>query len=206
MGSFPVLPKPELSFPERKRQPIGEKKQLRSPRMTIWLPAAAMAENCELSLFDKSDRNLQLLSSSNLGIRPECVVHKFPLALYPTKRLGYPSISDFPHEHKGGVKWEKRTHQLDPPQGLMFAHVSVFGCLVYLDIDLDPISMTTQLMAIGFSVVVLVVFLGMCHGLIVLPVVFAALPFKMARVSQEEPHQLTIMDKKTRVGRQASHG
>ncbi|RCN25759.1 hypothetical protein ANCCAN_28526 [Ancylostoma caninum] len=30
--------------------------------------------------------------------------------------------------------------------------VGVFGCLVYLDIDLDPISMTTLLMAIGFSV------------------------------------------------------
>ncbi|VDP55044.1 unnamed protein product [Heligmosomoides polygyrus] len=124
-----------------------------------------------------------------------------------------------------------------------------FGCLVYLDIDRDPISMTTLLMAIGFSVdfvahitfhyyksdipnkrervrhalasvawpisqsgtstmisiivlaavhvymvqvlvkvAVLIVFLGMCHGLIVLPVVFVALPFKEARVSK-----LTIM-------------
>ncbi|VDP07134.1 unnamed protein product [Heligmosomoides polygyrus] len=57
----------------------------------------------------------------------------------------------------------------------------------------------------GEKVVVLIVFLRMCHGLIVLPVVFAALPFKEARVSQEKPHQLTIMDKKTGVGHQASH-
>ncbi|VDP53348.1 unnamed protein product [Heligmosomoides polygyrus] len=49
-------------------------------------------------------------------------------------------------------------------------------------------------------VAVLIVFLGMCHGLIVLPVVFVALPFKEARVSK-----LTIMYKKTRVGHQASH-
>ncbi|VDP03786.1 unnamed protein product [Heligmosomoides polygyrus] len=54
-------------------------------------------------------------------------------------------------------------------------------------------------------VVVLVVLLGMCHCLIVLPVVFAALPFKETRVSQKKPHLLTIMDKKTRVGHQASH-
>ncbi|VDO43813.1 unnamed protein product [Haemonchus placei] len=168
----------------------------------------------------------------------------------------------------------------------------VFGCLVYLNIDLDPISMTTLLMAIGFSVdfvahitwhyykgdfpskrerlrhalasiawpmfqsgmstmisivvltavhaymvkvfvkviwfslmltnywslihdsyshrftgmsvVVLVVFLGMCHGLIVLPVVFAALPFKKAKVSHEKPHQLTIMDVKPPLGRQSN--
>ncbi|KIH55743.1 hypothetical protein ANCDUO_14094 [Ancylostoma duodenale] len=129
----------------------------------------------------------------------------------------------------------------------------VFGCLVYLDIDLDPISMTTLLMAIGFSVdfvahitwhyykgdfpnkrerirhalasiawpmfqsgtstmisivvltavhaymvkvVVLVVFLGMCHGLIVLPVVFAALPFKKATVVKEKAHPLAIVDVK----------
>ncbi|WKX93300.1 hypothetical protein Q1695_010945 [Nippostrongylus brasiliensis] len=144
-------------------------------------------------------------------------------------------------------------------------NLGVFGCLVYLDIDLDPISMTTLLMAIGFSVdfvahitwhyykgdfpnkrerirhalasiawpmfqsgtstmisivvltavhaymvkvfvkvVVLVVFLGMCHGLLILPVVFAALPFKKARVSKEKPHQLTIMDYKTSLGRQSS--
>ncbi|VDP09141.1 unnamed protein product [Heligmosomoides polygyrus] len=57
----------------------------------------------------------------------------------------------------------------------------------------------------GRMVVVLVVLLGMCHGLIVLPVVFAALPFKETCVSQEKPHLLTIMDKKTRVGHQASH-
>ncbi|CAL2033165.1 unnamed protein product [Caenorhabditis brenneri] len=117
-------------------------------------------------------------------------------------------------------------------------NLGVFGCLVYMNIDLDPISMTTLLMAIGFSVdfvahvtwhyykgefqskrarirhalagiawpmfqagtstmlaisvlalvhaymvqvfvkvVVLVIFLGMIHGLVVLPVVFAALPF-----------------------------
>ncbi|VDM52437.1 unnamed protein product [Angiostrongylus costaricensis] len=31
-------------------------------------------------------------------------------------------------------------------------NLGVFGCLVYLNIDLDPISMTTLLMAIGFSV------------------------------------------------------
>ncbi|CAI4228550.1 unnamed protein product [Auanema sp. JU1783] len=121
---------------------------------------------------------------------------------------------------------------------ILSINLGVFGCLVYMDIDLDPISMTTLLMAIGFSVdfvahvtwhyykgefatqeerirhalasiawpmvqagtstmisitvlalvhaymvqvfvkvVVLVIFLGMCHGLIVLPVVFAALPF-----------------------------
>nr|CDJ96693.1 Patched domain containing protein [Haemonchus contortus] len=144
-------------------------------------------------------------------------------------------------------------------------NLGVFGCLVYLNIDLDPISMTTLLMAIGFSVdfvahitwhyykgdfpskrerlrhalasiawpmfqsgmstmisivvltavhaymvkvfvkvVVLVVFLGMCHGLIVLPVVFAALPFKKAKVSHEKPHQLTIMDVKPPSGRQSN--
>ncbi|EPB70340.1 patched family protein [Ancylostoma ceylanicum] len=136
-------------------------------------------------------------------------------------------------------------------------NLGVFGCLVYLDIDLDPISMTTLLMAIGFSVdfvahitwhyykgdfpnkrerirhalasiawpmfqsgtstmisivvltavhaymvkvfvkvVVLVVFLGMCHGLIVLPVVFAALPFKKATVVKEKAHPLAIVDVK----------
>ncbi|VDP15982.1 unnamed protein product [Heligmosomoides polygyrus] len=46
---------------------------------------------------------------------------------------------------------------------------------------------------------VLVVFLGMCQGLIVALVVFAALPFKKARVSQEKPQQLTVMEKKTRL-------
>lgn len=117
-------------------------------------------------------------------------------------------------------------------------NLGVFGCLVYMNIDLDPISMTTLLMAIGFSVdfvahitwhyykgdfhskrarirhalagiawpmfqagtstmlaitvlalvhaymvqvfvkvVVLVIFLGMFHGLVVLPIVFSALPF-----------------------------
>ncbi|VDP39830.1 unnamed protein product [Heligmosomoides polygyrus] len=55
------------------------------------------------------------------------------------------------------------------------------------------------------QVVVLVVLLGMCHGLIVLPVVFAALLFKEIRVSQEKPHLLTIMERKTRVGHQARH-
>ncbi|VDM76193.1 unnamed protein product [Strongylus vulgaris] len=139
-------------------------------------------------------------------------------------------------------------------------NLGVFGCLVYLDIDLDPISMTTLLMAIGFSVdfvahitwhyykgdfpnkrerirhalasiawpmfqsgtstmisivvltavhaymvkvfvkvVVLVVFLGMCHGLIVLPVVFAALPFNkapMTTIPKEKAHSLSIVDGK----------
>ncbi|KHJ99683.1 hypothetical protein OESDEN_00337 [Oesophagostomum dentatum] len=101
-------------------------------------------------------------------------------------------------------------------------NLGVFGCLVYLDIDLDPISMTTLLMAIGFSVdfvahitwhyykgdfpvVVLVIFLGMCHGLIVLPVVFAALPFKKATInnSKEKPHVLSIVDVKHNGLRQA---
>ncbi|KAJ1361558.1 hypothetical protein KIN20_020837 [Parelaphostrongylus tenuis] len=55
------------------------------------------------------------------------------------------------------------------------------------------------------KVVVLVVFLGMCHGLIVLPVVFAALPFKKARVTQEKPLPLSIViDVKPTSGRHAS--
>ncbi|VDO78529.1 unnamed protein product [Heligmosomoides polygyrus] len=54
------------------------------------------------------------------------------------------------------------------------------------------------------QVVVLVVLLGMCHGMM-LPVVFAALLFKEIRVSQEKPHLLTIMERKTRVGHQARH-
>ncbi|VDL69962.1 unnamed protein product [Nippostrongylus brasiliensis] len=37
-------------------------------------------------------------------------------------------------------------------QQTVFFALILFGCLVYLDIDLDPISMTTLLMAIGFSV------------------------------------------------------
>ncbi|KJH46538.1 patched family protein [Dictyocaulus viviparus] len=143
-------------------------------------------------------------------------------------------------------------------------NLGVFGCLVYLNIDLDPISMTTLLMAIGFSVdfvahitwhyykgdfpnkrerirhalasiawpmfqsgtstmisivvlaavhaymvqvfvkvVVLVVFLGMCHGLIVLPVVFAALPFNKARFPQDKSLSLTtIIEVKPSIGRQ----
>ncbi|KAK6734551.1 hypothetical protein RB195_018002 [Necator americanus] len=145
-------------------------------------------------------------------------------------------------------------------------NLGVFGCLVYLNIDLDPISMTTLLMAIGFSVdfvahitwhyykgdfpnkrerlrhalasiawpmfqsgtstmisivvltavhaymvkvfvkvVVLVVFLGMCHGLIVLPVVFAALPFKKATVVKEKGHPLAVVDVKHGSLRQTGH-
>ncbi|CAB3411294.1 unnamed protein product [Caenorhabditis bovis] len=142
-------------------------------------------------------------------------------------------------------------------------NIGVFGCLVYMNIDLDPISMTTLLMAIGFSVdfvahvtwhyykgefqskrarirhalagiawpmfqagtstmmsisvlalvhaymvqvfvkvVVLVIFLGMIHGLIVLPVVFAALPFnkttgpKKKEIHAIESHEAGPMPKK----------
>ncbi|CAD6191482.1 unnamed protein product [Caenorhabditis auriculariae] len=133
---------------------------------------------------------------------------------------------------------------------ILSINLGVFGCLVYLNIDLDPISMTTLLMAIGFSVdfvahitwhyykgdyntkrarirhalasiawpmfqagtstmlsisvlamvhaymvqvfvkvVILVIFLGMIHGLVVLPVVFAALPFnKVSSVNKPKPN------------------
>ncbi|GMR36306.1 hypothetical protein PMAYCL1PPCAC_06501 [Pristionchus mayeri] len=129
-------------------------------------------------------------------------------------------------------------------------NLGVFGMLVYTGVDLDPISMTTTLMAIGFSVdfvahitfhyykgdfatkrdriehalasiawpmvqagtstmgsiivlnlihaymvqvfvkvVVLVIFLGMVHGLIILPVVFAALPFSKTEGGHGHGHK-----------------
>ncbi|ETN74219.1 hypothetical protein NECAME_04084 [Necator americanus] len=55
------------------------------------------------------------------------------------------------------------------------------------------------------KVVVLVVFLGMCHGLIVLPVVFAALPFKKATVVKEKGHPLAVVDVKHGSLRQTGH-
>lgn len=45
-------------------------------------------------------------------------------SLWASKHLNYYSISNAPYEHKEGTKWEQWTHQMDPPQGLMLAHVS----------------------------------------------------------------------------------
>ncbi|PAV56771.1 hypothetical protein WR25_05027 [Diploscapter pachys] len=150
---------------------------------------------------------------------------------------------------------------------ILSINLGVFGSLVFCNIDLDPISMTTLLMAIGFSVdfvahitwhyykgefsskrarirhalasiawpmfqagtstmisilvlalihaymvqvfvkvVILVIGLGMVHGLFVLPIVFAALPFNKPPMSAlEKSGPLPLTPKSTRSSIAAPH-